>query len=676
MLSLFRHATKLPSRGSTDGSVNHSVAKSQDTRDTMVNATDEVGLPSDNSRNRMDEKVEELDADKGACVGQLMDGEIEIVEDSSKNGDKILHTVVVNDENDDGSIETNSGAEKGLRRSKRKRMRPKDFMNDEDDDDDNSNDNSTRERAKARVRRDQRKKQRKEEEQRRLKEEAKRQKEREREELKKQKELKKLELMKIREEEKLKKEEEKRKRDEAKRLQKEKERQEREEEKRKREEAKRLQREEEKRKREEEKLKREEEKKLQQEAKEKSQLRIGNFFTKKVSILKQTTRQSDYEKHFLPFYTRGNVVLSSFLNLSKEDLEASKRKIDGELSKATMGGEVEDTSGENSILQWLKSREVKRGHHIQYQAVTLLQQMTSQEKTDQELEILLSMIPQKYIKFYENVRPPYIGTYSKDVVLPVDNPFSKDGTGYNYEYDSDLEWANEEENDEGGGVEDLESGEDEEDDEEDEASEDEFEGFLENEDGSGKLSDGKGKRKFVGPLIPKVLLRRDIDQMSPEDRSMFDKLSAQCLIEGCKFPIVPFSPIISQQKKKQEEGTVTGENEKVSPSLVQPLKPDLSTGTTKEEQRQQVQLITEPEDLLKLFNEVEGSTFSLATVTEISQRSLPHYNKKIIKNTVKQYAVRSGPNGPDLSARKWVIKDRKFLQALHDRVAQVTKNGT
>lgn len=669
VLSLFRHATKLPSRGSTEGSVHYSVTKSQDISDTVVNAIVEV------DHNRKEEKVEELGADKGVYVGQTINEDIEIVEDDSKNDDNVLHTVV-NDENDDGQTETNSGAEKGLRRSQRKRMRPKDFMNDDD-----SNDDSAREMAKTKVRRDQRKKQRKEEEQRRMKEEAKKQRERERQELKKQKEMKKLELMRIREEEKLKKEEERRKRDEAKRLQKVKEKQEREEEKRRREEAKRLQREEEKRKREEEKLKREEEKRLQQEAKEKSQLRIGNFFTKKVSLLKQTAHQSDYEKHFLPFYTRGNVVLSSFLNLSKDDLEASKRKIDGELTKVSVGDEIEDTNDENSILQWLKSRKVKRGHHIQYQAVTLLQQMTSQEKTDQELEILLSMIPQKYIKFYENVRPPYIGTYSKDVILPVENPFFTEGTGYNYEYDSDLEWANEEENDEGGGVEDLESGEDEDDDEEDEASEDEFEGFLDNEDGPGKFSDGRGKRKFVGPLIPKVLMRRDIDQMLPEDRSMFDRLSAQCLIEGCKFPIVPCSPVISQlKKKKQGEDTVPEENEKVRSSSSRPLKPELSTGTSKEEQRQQqqqqVQLITEPKDLLKLFNEVEGSTFSLATVTEISQRSLPHYNKKVIKNTVKQYAVRNGPNGQDLSARKWVIKDREFLQALRDRVAQVTENGT
>lgn len=471
----------------------------------------------------------------------------------------------------------------------------------------------------------------------------KKQKEEEKSAERKKKEEEKLILKKKKEEEKLKREEEKLKI----KLQ-------REEEKRKKEEEKlkvKQQRETERRKKEEEKRKREEEKKLQEQAKERSQSRIANFFKKVSDSSKQESQKSDYETSFLPFYARDGVIMPTDLILTKDDFAKKKALIDEALSKPV-------TELNNKDIQtWLSSRIEKRGGLINYKAVTLLQQMTAKEKSDKELQVLLSMVPQKYIKFYENVRPPYIGTYSKDTILPINEPFSTEGTGYNYDYDSDLEWVNEEEDADGAGIDNLESGDedDEEEEDDDEGSENEFDGFLDEEDSS----PGSGKKKFIGPLIPTVLLRINIESMESDDKNYFDQTGAESLVQDEPLPIDPHKKIrvtsalvksSSQSSLKRALGDATENNTSASES------PEKKTKT----------LITESKDLLKLFDEIQDSTFSLGTVTEISQKSLPNYNKQTIKNTVKEYAARGTGKGD--SSRKWQIKDMAHWEELRNSI--------
>lgn len=236
-----------------------------------------------------------------------------------------------------------------------------------------------------------------------------------------------------------------------------------------------------------------------------------------------------------------------------------------------------------------------------------------------------------------------MGTYSKDIILPVDNPFSTKDSGYNYDYDSDLEWVNEEEEEVEGGVENLESGEEDEEDDEEEASEGEFDGFLDAED-NGNQS-GSGKKKFIGPLIPTVCLRKNRDQMEEDDKHYFNMVAVQYLIEEQPFPVDP-----NQYIKPQAENT------KKTPSDSQK---DLSSPSVSPEKKNK-SLISEPKDLLKLFDEIHDSTFSLGTVTEIAQKNLPLYSKQTIKNTVKEYAVKANWG----SSRKWAIKDPQHWEKL------------
>jgi len=62
---------------------------------------------------------------------------------------------------------------------------------------------------------------------------------------------------------------------------------------------------------------------------------------------------------------------------------------------------------------------------------------------------LLSKIPLKHLKFYEDIRPPYIGTYTSRPIHGsaklARKPFSRELPDQNYDYDSEAEWQEDDE---------------------------------------------------------------------------------------------------------------------------------------------------------------------------------------------------------------------------------------
>lgn len=109
---------------------------------------------------------------------------------------------------------------------------------------------------------------------------------------------------------------------------------------------------------------------------------------------------------------------------------------------------------------------------------------------------LLAAIPIKYLQFAEDVRPPYIGTFTKILEPRANsnlcrNPFSRTLPAVNYDYDSEAEWE------EPGEGEDLESeGEEEEVDED----ADDIEEFLDDAEETGEPS--SKRRLMCGDLEP------------------------------------------------------------------------------------------------------------------------------------------------------------------------------
>ncbi len=109
---------------------------------------------------------------------------------------------------------------------------------------------------------------------------------------------------------------------------------------------------------------------------------------------------------------------------------------------------------------------------------------------------LLKSVSTRILKFAEDVRPPYIGTYSK-VQDPsaarrlCRNPFARELPSTDYDYDSEAEWE------EPGEGEDLDSEGEEEAESEDG---DDMEGFLDDEEEGTKI--GQRRRLVAGDLEP------------------------------------------------------------------------------------------------------------------------------------------------------------------------------
>ncbi|SCU99993.1 LANO_0F04676g1_1 [Lachancea nothofagi CBS 11611] len=401
----------------------------------------------------------------------------------------------------------------------------------------------------------------------------------------------------------------------------------------------------------EEKIKREDEKKQKEEIADRSQTKIGTFFKKSNSMKNVVSTKTDFEKSFLPFYVKDGTVMGESFSRSPEQLQITKKAIDVQLT-------LKSTPEES--LHWLRSQQVRRGYPVTKTAVELVQLMTSKNKTNEELEERLRQIPVKYIKFYENVRPPYVGTYSQCIELPRNNPFATEGTGFDYEYDSDWDWVNEEEG-EGGDVEDLEDGdEDDEDDDAEDGTDDEFEGFLDREDSHGPR-DGK---KFLGPLIPLVRLRSDLEKMDDDDRQYFQMVSVELLIPESHDPYLIDSGRGSNtnggNKRKASEliatstggsGSVQSTDNGQNPSQVSPLHSKKSKS-----------LISDSSSLLKIFAEVHESTFSLGTITEILQKQLSAHSKAAIRDTIKEHTTR--PMAKAGKSRMWLVKDLNLWESL------------
>ena len=111
---------------------------------------------------------------------------------------------------------------------------------------------------------------------------------------------------------------------------------------------------------------------------------------------------------------------------------------------------------------------------------------------------LLKSIRVKYLRFAEDVRPPYIGTYTKKPQgFPASNlckkPFTRALPATNYDYDSEAEWEEPEEG------EDLDSeGEEESGDEE---GGDDLKGFLDDDESGDGMRTSK-RRHIMGDVQP------------------------------------------------------------------------------------------------------------------------------------------------------------------------------
>lgn len=474
---------------------------------------------------------------------------------------------------------------------------------------------------------------------------------------------KKEEEKRVKEEEKKKREadrEEERRRKEDKRRAKEEERAAKEEEKRKKEAAK----EEERRKKEEEKLK-----------KDRAQPKLNAFFAKpkpsapsSVSAITGSPKKSggdgtanessyeagpsDYQRAFPDFFLQSHTKVAPPHRFERdsEALRLMREKVDACL-KSSNSSEVSLEFRPSDIFSMMPYKR-RRGRlpasvrEILLQMQTLSDQAGSSEAVQRQ-QGLLKKIRMKSLKFGEDVRPPYQGTYSKS--LPessaykmMRNPFYRGLPETNYDYDSEVEWDEPEEGEELDSEEEEEMSED---------GDDDMDGFLDDEDD--QLVDGK-RRLIVGDLEP---VCTGIQWHDGREDPKLKAYKIETISDTVSLPIDPFSTVYWQKPKISEPAQTSGAGRSTLHSFLG----NLSSGCASTQDGSALPLLgsgkakrTFPAEQLTEFKQVvDGSDLSKLGLIEILKKRFPKVSKDVLKDTLNSVAIRVGQKEAE---KKWVCK--------------------
>lgn len=470
----------------------------------------------------------------------------------------------------------------------------------------------------------------------------------------------------------LKREEEKRQREEKREKEKRQREQKREEEKQKREEEKQK-REEEKQKREEERLKKEEEKRKNIEEKERKQLRIASFFTVKKKTPTNTVHvtttnstasntldanntapedtkiTSDFDATFLPFYLRANVTLCEPNSFSKppDVLMRIQTNMDTILKAGVNpknctnaeSAKPQDSNSHESLADYLKARRVKRGYKLPYQTRDAVEAFNAGSANDEKrLVKILQSLPQKYISFSENVRPPYAGTFTKPVTrFPRNNPFYRipvEEAGFNYDYDSEIEWTQEDEDGE-----DLDM-DDESDDNDDLAMEDDdLDGFVSSDES------GAPQRRMMiaGPLTPVTMWNDKSDTANETFAPMAIDILAYCGDMDSIDPFFDYWTVPKKQPQSQPQVQALQSPQQLSIGQLR----SSSSSSSNQPQAGLAKKLVATVDMKSFITKIQGTDMNQIMLVETLKREFPQYSKETIRNTIRQIAHRVGEKEPN-----------------------------
>ena len=217
----------------------------------------------------------------------------------------------------------------------------------------------------------------------------------------------------------------------------------------------------------------------------------------------QRVQPSDYERHFPPFFLQSHTVLAPQTRFSRDGkgIEYAQKSIDEGLDqgRATIESfnayemlHLSPNSGQRFPQGHAVKNIVSKIHGSARIPIDLTEsqsRMAIQKPTD-----LLKTVPMKYLKFFEDYRPPYTGTFTKlqdrrAMSKLCRRPFSRQLPNTNYDYDSEAEWEDPGEGEDLDSEGEEEAGEDE--------DENDMEGFLDDDEGNAVK-----KRPLLGKLEP------------------------------------------------------------------------------------------------------------------------------------------------------------------------------
>ena len=221
---------------------------------------------------------------------------------------------------------------------------------------------------------------------------------------------------------------------------------------------------------------------------------IRQHRSRSTSLTPRKPQIPEFERAFPPFFLQSHTSLAPPHRFARDEegLEWITKTIDTIISKR---GEGPEASTAPTFAQLLHIRpKHSTSSEPRFRVKDIVSRMDGDCKRPIDLtdsvqapsrkpEEMLKEVPMKFLKFREDVRPPYIGTCSRfshtSIPKMARKPCEPNLPGVDYDYDSEAEWEEPEEG------EDLDSEGEEEAEDEDE---DEMEGFLDDEDnGDGKM---------------------------------------------------------------------------------------------------------------------------------------------------------------------------------------------
>lgn len=405
----------------------------------------------------------------------------------------------------------------------------------------------------------------------------------------------------------------------------------------------------------------EEEKRKAEESKERSQMKISNFFTIGKTVKsspiknepktetqivdlsneesKEKEEESDiYNKVFLPFFQKKNVIMAPSIQLSDSGLKKSIADFDLIVKAAN------NKSGSTDVSSFLKACKPKPRERNFTTPQDIVNALNSSQATESQIyEMFQNLLPMKYLQFYENTKPPYIGTWCSSnhasTKLPVRNPFDTSKSGLDYSYDSDAEWNGEDAEDEGEG-EDIDN-DDEDDDDDDIDDEEEMDDFVESNDLM------KKKKRIMGPLVAISKWNNDDEN----DHVFFDEIKYERLDINIEFSIDPFANYWDLNKEKVVNSQTTEHTNSIALPKNQGRSPNKSTNRSPNILTPQKPTIKDPKAIHELVQFIEkNNDFTIGTLVELSKKEFKTFTKALLKHTIQDIAFYNKKSG------NWIVK--------------------
>ena len=414
-------------------------------------------------------------------------------------------------------------------------------------------------------------------------------------------------------------------------------------------------------------------------------------------------QSSEYQHFFRPFFIKKDVIIAPSHSFGRdpECNELLKTKLDQHLAAdlSSSGNDSISNVTENwhstdptspigiqiaDLFHLPHHKRCRRGKvspHSVKQLLVLINSSGAEHDVNESLSVgqrspgyylaLLNELPTKHLNFWDDVRPPYTGTFTR---LPPQNsglrkgrnPFQRCLPEVDYDYPSDEEWLVPDGEEDG---EELvsELG----DEEEDDIDEEDMDDFLDDEDDQGKRRSGA-----LCPLLPSASGLSWENSHGRNERNDFHNMrlgillgkyfvwwrsiteNADHLTDGVLRPINPLctSYWLHPPRPWNDTGNVIAgvtnpTLSRASPNILSRAHPDTSkTNSAPSTIRKHISA----EDMEAFKRAVNGSYMTKAGLVELLKKQFPKTSKDVIRETLGGVAIRVGNKEVD---KRWVLRD-------------------